>query len=607
MIMVIDDFVVSARKYRPDTFNTVVGQSAITNTLRNAIKNGHLGQSFLFCGPRGVGKTTCARIFAKTINCEKLAEKLKSVKDDEISADSFNIEPCPTETNEQKACACDSCKAFAATASFNIYELDAASNRNVESMRHLIEQVRIPPQMGKYSVYIIDEVHMLTTEAFNTFLKTLEEPPAYAKFILATTEKNKIIPTILSRCQIFDFRRIGTSDIVCQLSAIAATQNITAEKEALRIIAQKADGGMRDALSMFDQIVSFSGDTLTYSQVISMLNILDYEYYFRICDEFFSGASTSEAAALNLLNEIWENGFDPHEFLSGLSHHLRSLLVMQDVLTIPLLESSEELRDRYAAQTKKSNVSLLLRALNLCAQCDLNYRASNHKRLLVEILLLQLCELLGGKTVAATAANANPAPQAAPRQTVQAAPPATPPPAATRPDTQQPTQQQSAQPQPKPQQQQPPQTKSTFISLQSIAVESKPQAAATEQAPAKEFVQRDVDMEWKAILTEMKAESPLLHSMLSNARPVLKENTVIEIIAENDTHEKEIESRIKDVRESFRKKLQNSFIELTVSAAAIQVQKERAPYTAKEKFDALNKTNPQLQDFKKELDLEIEM
>ncbi|MDR0763478.1 MAG: DNA polymerase III subunit gamma/tau [Bacteroidales bacterium] len=603
----MDNFVVSARKYRPGTFDSVVGQSAITNTLKNAIKNNHIGQSFLFCGPRGVGKTTCARIFAKTINCEHPTSEM---------------DPCGH---------CDSCLASEKNASFNIYELDAASNRNVESMRHLIEQVRIPPQMGKYSVYIIDEVHMLTTEAFNTFLKTLEEPPAYAKFILATTEKNKIIPTILSRCQIFDFRRIGISDIVHQLSSIANAEGITADEEALRIIAQKADGGMRDALSMFDQIVSFSGKTLTYAQVISMLNILDYEYYFKICGEFFGG---TEAATLNLLNEIWENGFDPQDFLSGLSHHLRNLLIMQDALTIPLLESSEELRNRYAEQAKKSTVPLLLRALDLCAQCDLNYRASNHKRLLVEILLLQLCELLGGKTVAVqpvtpppaassvapdavntsavanspTAANETPASTPAHTSDIAGASANTPT-ASTLADVSAnapSTQSTPSRPASPPTQQQAP-PKDTFISLQSMAEQAKSQTSTSTKIINQQFMQRDLDREWKIILTEVKTESPSFHSILANAKPVIRENTAIEIIAENDIQEKEITNKIKEIRESIRQKLQNDLIEITVSAAAVQAPKERRPYTAKEKFDALNKTNPQLQNFKNELDLEIEM
>ena len=359
----MEDFVVSARKYRPETFDTVVGQEAITTTLKNSIRNGHLAQSFLFCGPRGVGKTTCARILARTINCMNIGE---------------DLEPCGE---------CESCRGFKNNASQNIYELDAASNRSVESMRTLIEQVRIPPQVGKYKVYIIDEVHMLTSEAFNAFLKTLEEPPAYAKFILATTEKNKIIPTILSRCQIFDFKRIHVEDIVAHLKRICEKEGIAGEEEALRVIAQKADGGLRDALSMFDQMVSFSGDSLAYKQVISMLNILDYETYFEMFGYFQQG---NPPAALDLFNRILENGFDAQVFVGGLSRHLRTLMLMQDEKTVALVESSPLLQNRYREQSLRCSLAQLLQALELCNACDLQYRNSNNKRLLVEMLLLQL-------------------------------------------------------------------------------------------------------------------------------------------------------------------------------------------------------------------------
>lgn len=362
----MEDFVVSARKYRPDTFDAVVGQEAITTTLKNAIKNGHVAQSFLFCGPRGVGKTTCARILARTINCTNLGP---------------DLEPCGE---------CESCQGFLHNASQNIYELDAASNRSVEAMRSLIEHVRIPPQVGKYKVYIIDEVHMLTTEAFNTFLKTLEEPPVYAKFILATTEKNKIIPTILSRCQIFDFKRISIEDIAAHLKKICEKEGITYEEEGLRVIAQKADGGLRDALSMFDQIVSFSGNSVTYKQVVSMLNILDYETYFQMASFFVEG---NAPACLNLFNQVLDNGFDGQTFVEGLSAHLRALLLMQDQQTIPLMEVSANLQARYGEQSRSVSSVLLLQALELCNSCDQQYRSSSHKRLLVEILLLQLVRL----------------------------------------------------------------------------------------------------------------------------------------------------------------------------------------------------------------------
>ena len=362
----MENFVVSARKYRPITFDTVVGQGSITNTLKNAIRNNTLAQAFLFCGPRGVGKTTCARIMAKTINCLNPTE---------------NMEAC----NE-----CESCRAFNNNASFNIYELDAASNNSVEDIRSLVDQVRIPPQIGQYKVYIIDEVHMLSAAAFNAFLKTLEEPPAYAKFILATTEKHKIIPTILSRCQIFDFKRITVNDIAKHLEYVAQSEGVTAESEALNIIAQKADGALRDALSIFDQMVSFSGKNITYKDVIDNLNVLDYDYYFQIIDHILQG-NTSDI--LLILNNIISKGFEPQHFISGLGNHLRSLLVCKDPTTVQLLEVSDQLRQRYLAQSQACPLPFLIKALEINNQCDIDYRAANNKRLHLEIALLKMCAL----------------------------------------------------------------------------------------------------------------------------------------------------------------------------------------------------------------------
>ena len=362
----MENFVVSARKYRPITFDTVVGQGSITNTLKNAIRNNTLAQAFLFCGPRGVGKTTCARIMAKTINCLNPTE---------------NMEAC----NE-----CESCRAFNNNASFNIYELDAASNNSVEDIRNLVDQVRIPPQIGQYKVYIIDEVHMLSAAAFNAFLKTLEEPPAYAKFILATTEKHKIIPTILSRCQIFDFKRITVDDIAKHLAFVAQSEGVTAEPEALNIIAQKADGALRDALSIFDQMVSFSGKNITYKDVIDNLNVLDYDYYFQIVDHILRG-NTSDI--LLILNDIISKGFEPQHFISGMGNHLRSLLVCKDPITVQLLEVSEQLKQRYLAQSQTCPPPFLIKALEINNQCDIDYRAANNKRLHLEIALLKMCSL----------------------------------------------------------------------------------------------------------------------------------------------------------------------------------------------------------------------
>ena len=348
------------------TFDTVVGQGSITNTLKNAIRNNTLAQAFLFCGPRGVGKTTCARIMAKTINCLHPTE---------------NLEAC----NE-----CESCRAFNNNASFNIYELDAASNNSVEDIRSLVDQVRIPPQIGQYKVYIIDEVHMLSAAAFNAFLKTLEEPPAYAKFILATTEKHKIIPTILSRCQIFDFKRITVDDIAKHLAFVAQSEGVTAEPEALNIIAQKADGALRDALSIFDQMVSFSGKNITYKDVIDNLNVLDYDYYFQIVDHILHG-NTSDI--LLILNDIISKGFEPQHFINGLGNHLRSLMVCKDPTTVQLLEVSEQLRQRYLTQSQACPMPFLIRALEINNKCDIDYRAANNKRLHLEIALLKMCAL----------------------------------------------------------------------------------------------------------------------------------------------------------------------------------------------------------------------
>src|SRR6201746_2388334 len=362
----MDKFIVSARKYRPQNFSTVVGQSHITTTLKNAIKNNQLAHAFLFCGPRGVGKTTCARILAKTINCEDLQP---------------NGEACGV---------CKSCTSFQNGNSFSIHELDAASNNSVDDIRSLIEQVRIPPQSGRYKIYIIDEVHMLSQAAFNAFLKTLEEPPHYAIFILATTEKHKILPTILSRCQIFDFNRIRVEDMAGHLANIAQKESITYEPDGLHIIAQKADGGLGDALSMFDQIVSFSDGNVTYRTVIDNLNILDYDYYFSIIDGLLK---EDTAGTLLLFDEILSKGFDGAHFISGLSEHFRNLLVTKDASTLKLLEVSEGIKTKYLQQSQAASVSFLLSAMNIANQCDLGYKLSKNQRLQVELALLKMCHL----------------------------------------------------------------------------------------------------------------------------------------------------------------------------------------------------------------------
>lgn len=362
----MENFIVSARKYRPMDFKSVIGQASITVTLKNSIKNNHLAHAYLFCGPRGVGKTTCARIFAKTINCKN--------RDSEFEA-----------CNE-----CESCKSFNDNRSYNIHELDAASNNSVEDIRSLIEQVRIPPQIGTHSVYIIDEVHMLSTQAFNAFLKTLEEPPEYAIFILATTEKHKIIPTILSRCQIFDFNRIKVEDSVEYLQYVAKKEGINADVDALNIISQKADGAMRDALSFFDQIVSFSGNNITYKDAIDNLNVLDYDYYFKLVD-FFLENKVSDSFLI--FNEVLDNGFDGHHFISGLASHLRDILVCKNPETVQLIEVGESIKQKYLQQAQKCDLRFLLHAIDISNNCDLAYRDSKNKRLQVELALLKLCNI----------------------------------------------------------------------------------------------------------------------------------------------------------------------------------------------------------------------
>lgn len=362
----MENYIVSARKYRPMTFDTVVGQGSLTTTLKNAISSGRLAHAYLFCGPRGVGKTTCARIFAKTINC---------------------LSP---QQNGEACGECESCKAFNEQRSYNIHELDAASNNSVEDIRQLIEQVRIPPQIGKYKVFIIDEVHMLSQAAFNAFLKTLEEPPHHAIFILATTEKHKLLPTILSRCQIYDFNRMSVDNIVRHLKNVAEKEGITAEEAALNVIAQKADGGMRDALSIFDQVASFCGGNITYQRTIENLNVLDYDYYFRLTDYFLEQKITE---CMLTFNEILSKGFEGQHFITGLSSHFRNLLVSQDAQTVGLIEASEEVRGKYKEQAQRCKPQFLFRAMKLANDCDLNYKQSQNKRLLVELTLIETAQL----------------------------------------------------------------------------------------------------------------------------------------------------------------------------------------------------------------------
>lgn len=361
----MDSYIVSARKYRPMTFDSVVGQGALTTTLKKSIQKGHLAHAYLFCGPRGVGKTTCARIFAKVINC---------------MSPSADGEACGV---------CESCMAFNEQRSLNIYELDAASNNGIEEIKNLIEQTRIPPQVGKYKVFIIDEVHMLSNAAFNAFLKTLEEPPHYVIFILATTEKHKLLPTILSRCQIYDFNRMTIKDTVAHLQKVAEQEGVTAEPDALAVIAEKADGGMRDALSIFDQVTAYCDGNITYKQTIANLNVLDYDYYFKLVDYFLDGKIPE---VMMTFNEIINKGFEGSHFINGLNAHLRNLLMCRDESTTKLLDTNDDVRQRYTEQAKKCKPQFLYRAIRLCTDCDINYKLSQNKRLLVEITLIEVTQ-----------------------------------------------------------------------------------------------------------------------------------------------------------------------------------------------------------------------
>jgi DNA polymerase-3 subunit gamma/tau len=592
----MDNFIVSARKYRPQTFDTVVGQKSITNTLKNAIRNNQLAQAFLFCGPRGVGKTTCARILAKTINCEHLSPA---------------IEACDK---------CPSCTSFNDNASFNIYELDGASNNSVDDIRSLVDQVRIPPQMGKYKVYIIDEVHMLSPSAFNAFLKTLEEPPPYAKFILATTEKHKILPTILSRCQIFDFKRITVDDIAGHLQFVAEKEAITAEENALHVIAQKADGAMRDALSIFDQLVSFTGDRLTYETVLENLNVLDYEYFFKITDQILAG---DIPGTLLTINDILDKGFEGQHFLIGFGEHLRNLLVCKDAVTARLLETAPSIRNHYVEQAASCPVGFLLQVLDINNRCDLNYKISNNKHLHLELSLMQMCAL--SREPEGTSAPHKPVvlparPVPPPASAPAAAnPPAAPAPAQPVPSSMPAPVQPGHSSIPAP----PAQAKnvetvrmknltgglSGVISIKKPVDPEKTGAGAA--APdddryqsATPFTQEQLTLLWDEFAETLKMDSPHVYSTLKGQRPVLAEGFVIEFGIDNIVLEEELNLKKTDLMEFLRSGLGNYQIQLQTRIT--ESQKDLKPYTDKEKFERMAEKNPALRTLREELDLEIE-
>ena len=602
----MENYIVSARKYRPSTFESVVGQHALTTTLKNAITTGKLAHAYLFCGPRGVGKTTCARIFAKTINCMN---------------PTANGEAC----NE-----CESCRAFNEQRSYNIHELDAASNNSVDDIRQLVEQVRIPPQIGKYKVYIIDEVHMLSTSAFNAFLKTLEEPPHHAIFILATTEKHKILPTILSRCQIYDFSRISVKDTVTHLAYVASKEGVSAEPEALNIIALKADGGMRDALSIFDQVVSFTGGHITYQNTIENLNVLDYEYYFRLTDHLLANQVTD---ALLLFNDVLNKGFDGNHFITGLSSHFRDLLVSKDASTLQLLQVGASIRERYQAQAQKCPLPFLYRAMKLCNDCDLNYRVSKNKRLLAELTLIQLAQITSGEEESISGGR-SPKQVIKPIFNTQASDQQTQPSKQTlAPNSQQ--VQPASKPAPTQQMQTPPSTTATLLAQEKeekkipvmrmgglgVSIKQHPQTststenkglttpattASTPQQPEKEdyiFNERDVNYYWQEYAGQLPVEQVAIAKRMHNMRPTLLNDTTFEVTVDNDIISKEFTAMIPSIQDYLRSRLKNRKVTMTVRISA-PTERNRA-YGRVEKFQMMAQKNKALQKLKDELGLEL--
>ncbi len=583
----MDNFVVSARKYRPSDFRSVVGQDHITITLKNAIKNNQLAQAFLFCGPRGVGKTTCSRILAKTINCEKISDE---------------FEACDQ---------CVSCVSFNDGRSLNIYELDAASNNSVDDIRGLIEQVHYAPQYGKYKVYIIDEVHMLSTAAFNAFLKTLEEPPAHAIFILATTEKHKILPTILSRCQIFDFKRIQIADITSHLQYIAKQENVNAEQDALHIISQKADGALRDALSLFDQLCTFTSNNLTYDLVIKNLNVLDYEYYFKVCDYFLKNEIHP---SLLIFNEILNKGFDGHHFINGLAEHIRNLMVSQTPQTIELLEVGDAIKSKYLQQAKDYKTDYLLESLKIINQCDLDYRNAKNQRLLVELTLMKLAVLTQdiekkkSKSIAAAVATPPPAAkeivQKNPEVEILKAPIAI---IATPTVLIQETVTEVIETSSQLEVSKNPISSSTISILEFLEIKETKQVeeAGEEQKPKndKAFIEQEVLNTLKEYSEILKKEGKeVFASMLSNKPNIVGTN--IEFTIPNRALEDEFNTERVNLLGFLKEKLKNDFIQITSFIRAIEDKHKL--YTGRDKFERLVEINPHLLKMMDVFGLEIE-
>ena len=569
----MDNYVVSARKYRPQTFESVVGQQALTQTLQNAIRQNRLAHAYLFCGPRGVGKTTCARIFAKTINC---------------------LNP----QNGFDACnECESCKAFNEQRSFNIHELDAASNNSVEDIRNLIDQVRIPPQIGKYSVYIIDEVHMLSAGAFNALLKTLEEPPSYAIFILATTEKHKVLPTILSRCQVYDFNRITVQDTIAYLQKVAASEGVTADEGALNVVAQKADGGMRDALSIFDQLVAFCGNNITYERTIEVLNVLNADYYFKLVEQ---ALQHDVKGALLLLNEVLNHGFDAGLFITGLAQHLRDVLVSKDPQTITLLETSDAIRQRYAAQAQLCAPVWIFQALDILNTCDINYRTAKNKRLTVELALIKLTQLGVPQNIPA----AQPTPQTSQPGTPRTTSTPSAPSAHSTP-ADKPAPQPTAQPAAAPVM---PKIPKIGLGLgpkkkEEPAAEA-PKPVAEPQAPQNNpFTADQLRDAWVGLATTHKEELRL-RELIENYIPTLVEENMAQIQMPNPWQLSQMRSAMPKLMAELRQKLKNDL--LTVQLVLAEYNQEQMAFTADEKYAVMAQANPVLAQLKENLDLQID-
>ena len=595
-VIIMEEYIVSARKYRPMSFDTVVGQQALTTTLKNAVKSGKLAHAYLFCGPRGVGKTTCARIFAKAINC---------------------MSP----TSEGEACGqCESCQAFNEQRSFNIFELDAASNNCVEHIKTLMEQTRIPPQVGKYKVFIIDEVHMLSTAAFNAFLKTLEEPPAHVIFILATTEKHKILPTILSRCQIYDFERMTVHNTIDHLKSVAEKEGITYEDEALAVIAEKADGGMRDALSIFDQAVSFCQGNITYQKVIEDLNVLDSENYFQIID---LSVNNKVSDIMVLLNQIINKGFDGGLLIQGLAKHVRNVLMAKDPQTLPLLEVSDQQRQRYQQQAQQCDTRMLYLALRIMNRCDINYRQSSNKRLLVELTLIEIAQITQPDDVPAAGRRPrrlkslfkqlmqqsqpkNAAPQVAAAKSVAPTPTTTSTEKAAAPATpKSPTSSTSI-----------PKLKSSIsFSWNNVREMSKKKKSiignliddgsgnADAADEAVDFTQQELTLQWLSMCNRMPQHLSGIATRMKNMTPVITEHPAIEVVVDNQLALEQMEQIKGSIVNTLKRDLHNQAVTLTMRVAEHQ-ERERL-LSRREQYEQMEQENPSVAKLREFFDLQL--